>query len=535
MKILFAPAFRAISRLSVIGNVWVIIALFSAGQVAAYAGRGWLVFALAAFAVGVYLLIALAIINRLGMDRLAATLERVASGDLSVRIKPPRGVVLKRSETGRIWTAMMQMGTNLLEIVGQVRASADHIATGAHEIASGYADLSQRTEEQASTLEETAASMEQLSATVRQNADHCRQANTRAEENGARAEEAGASMRRVTDTMARIETGSKRMSEIIGLIEGIAFQTNILALNAAVEAARAGEHGRGFSVVAAEVRTLAQRSAQAAEEIKGLIRNSTNDVSAGVALVTQAQETVDRAVQGIREVRDLIDAVARASEEQNAGVVEIGKALSQLENVTQQNAALVEEGAAATGAFEQEATRLIDVVGAFKVDRMQDRDAAVALVKRALAHVHAVGQKQALKDIDDPAGQFVEGERYVYVWDINGAMLASPVSQHLLGHDMRDQVDADGKQYAEEIFEIARTKGKGWCDYRLRNPSKNNQIEPKSAYFESDGNIVVGCGIYRPEAQRSADAERQSNAAAYAPIERRAADSPMRRSRTGAR
>lgn len=518
------------ARLSVIGNVWVIIALFTVAQLAAYAGPGWLALTVVAFVLGIYLLLALALVNKLGMDRMAAALERVASGDLSIRIKPPRGVVLKRSETGRIWTAMIQMGTNLLEIVGQVRASADHIANGAHEIASGYADLSQRTEEQASTLEETAASMEQLSATVRQNADHCRQANTRAEENGARAEEAGASMRRVTDTIARIETGSKRMSEIIGLIEGIAFQTNILALNAAVEAARAGEHGRGFSVVAAEVRTLAQRSAQAAEEIKGLIEHSTNDVSAGVTLVTQAQETVDRAVQGIREVRDLIDAVARASEEQNAGVVEIGRALSQLENVTQQNAALVEEGAAATAAFEQEATRLIDVVGAFKVDRMQDRDAAVALVKRALAHIHVVGSKQAFRDIDNPMGQFVEGERYVYVWDINGPMLASPVSQHLLGHDMRDQVDADGKHYAEEIFEIARTKGKGWCDYRLRNPSKNNQIEPKSAYIESDGNIVVGCGIYRPEAQRSADAERQSNATAY-PIERRAPNSPMRRAR----
>jgi methyl-accepting chemotaxis protein len=530
MKIFFAPAFRAIARLSVIGNVWVIIALFSAGQLAAFAGRSWLPGAVAAFALGVYLLLALAIVNKLGMDRLAATLERVASGDLSVRIKAPRGIVLKRSETGRIWNAMVQMGANLLEIVGQVRASADHIANGAHEIASGYADLSQRTEEQASTLEETAASMEQLSATVRQNADHCRQANARAEENGTRAEEAGASMQRVTDTMARIETGSKRMSEI----KGIAFQTNILALNAAVEAARAGEHGRGFSVVAAEVRTLAQRSAQAAEEIKGLIRNSTKDVSAGVALVTQAQETVDRAVKGIREVRELIDAVARASEEQNAGVVEIGKALSQLENVTQQNAALVEEGAATTTAFEQEATRLIDVVGAFKVDRMQDRDAAVALVKRALAHVHAVGQKQAFKDIDNPTGPFVEGERYVYVWDMNGPMLASPVSQHLLGHNMLDQVDADGKNYAAEIFEIARTKGKGWCDYRLRNPSKNNQIEPKSAYFESNGNIIVGCGIYRPEAQRGADAERQPNAAGSLVPERRAPNSPMRRMRTGA-
>ena len=170
---------------------------------------------------------------------------------------------------------------------------------------------------------------------------------------------------------------------------------------------------------------------------------------------------------------------------------------------------------------------MIDAVGAFKVDRMQDRDAAVALVKRALAHLRAVGSEQAFKDFDDKNGSFVDGERYVYVWDINGPMLASSASQHRLGHNMMDQVDTDGKKYAVEIFEIARTKGNGWCDYRRRNPSKNNQIEPKSAYIESDGKVVVGCGIYRPEAAQAAPASRRQEASGYS-RDRRSVRSPMR-------
>jgi len=174
MKIFFAPAFVVVARFSVVGNVCLIIALLSAGQLIAALAPGWRILALALFAIGTYLLIALALVNKLGMDRLSSTLERVASGDLSVRIQPPRGVLNQKTEIGRIWSAMVQMGTNLLDIVGQVRASAEHIANGANEIASGYSDLSQRTEEQASTLEETAASMEELSATVKQNADHCR-------------------------------------------------------------------------------------------------------------------------------------------------------------------------------------------------------------------------------------------------------------------------------------------------------------------------------------------------------------------------
>jgi methyl-accepting chemotaxis protein len=519
MRAVFTPAFALIRQLSVRANLVGIVLLLFVGQLAALAAawsfagdvqtEGSLapsVVAVAAFIFAVYWLAALGTWNNLGLDRLAKTIERIASGDLTVKLRAPRGLQLENSEAGKIWASMTLMSNNLLEVVSQVRSGADHIARGSHEVAAGYTDLSQRTEEQSSTLQETAASMEQLSATVRQNAEHCRQANARADETGRRAEEAGQSMTRVTSTMTRIESGSRRMSEVIGLIEGIAFQTNILALNAAVEAARAGEQGRGFSVVAAEVRSLAQRSAQAAEEIKTLIETSSKDVSEGTTLATQAQQAVDRAVAGMHDVSQLIDSIANSSEEQSSGVQEVGKAISQLENVTQQNAALVEGGAAAATAFEGEATRLLHLVESFKVDRTEDRDRAVTLIKRAIAHIRAVGPERAIQDIQDPQGGFTEGELYIFIIDIDGIMRATPFTEGI-GQRLINHKDEDGKRYMREIIEIAKTKGKGWCDYRLRNPAKNNRIEPKSAYIERERDLVLGCGIYRPEADRAARAE----------------------------
>ena len=515
MRAFFRPAFRVLEQLRAMTTLAVMIALIAIGQAAAFRAAWnpdggasdptpWLLVAAAAFCALVYLLIALALSNKIAMERLSAALERLGSGDLTVRVQVPRGLDTTRTEAGRIWGATAQLGDSLLGIVRQVRASADHIAQGAHEIAAGYTHLSQRTEEQAATLEETAASMEELSAAVKQNAEHCRQANAKAEETGQLAEEAGRAMQRVTSTMNDIQSGSKKMSEIIGLIEGIAFQTNILALNAAVEAARAGEQGRGFSVVAAEVRSLAQRSAQAAEEIKALIEAATEDIAGGSALVAQAEQAVGRAVAGVREIAALIESIAGSSEEQAAGVQEIGKALAQLEGVTQQNAALVEEGAAAASAFEQEAARLLEVVGAFKIDRSEDRERAVALVKRAIAHLRAVGRERALADINDPHGPFVEGERYVIVWDRKGVQLASAGAPQFNGRDMSNHTDVDGKLITRDVLELAASMGSGWYDYRMMNPV-TGRVEPKSLYVEKHRNLVFGCGIYRPEAEREAD------------------------------
>ena len=452
----------------------------------------------------IYLLAGLALAHNRSLDYLSTALERIASGNLSEGTAVRARLHAATSETDRILGALAQMCANLVQIVNQVRAGADHIANGSHQIAAGYTDLSQRTEEQASTLEETAASMEELSATVKQNEHNCREADASAEEAGARAEEVVSSMRGVSGTMTRIEANSRKMSEIIGLIEGIAFQTNILALNAAVEAARAGEHGRGFTVVASEVRSLAQRSAQASEEIKALIQVSTKDVVDGAELVTRAEHAVARAVAAVRDVSARIGSIATASAEQSAGVDGIGKAVTQLEHVTQQNAALVEEGVAASTAFAREAAGLIDAVGAFKLDRVAERDQAVALVKRGVEHVRAVGAEQALQDFHNPKGGFVEGEGYIYAFNRGGVLLASPFRPDLLGVDQSEHVDHDGKKYVREILRIAQTMGKGWCDYRSTNPV-THRPDAKSAYIERADDLIIGCGIYSGASEPNTD------------------------------
>ena len=260
------------------------------------------------------------------------------------------------------------MNESLVRMVGQVRSGSDVIASASGEIASGNLDLSSRTESQASSLEETAAAMETLTHTVQQNANHAREANALAISASEVALKGGSVVSRVVHTMASINTSSKKVVDIIGVIDGIAFQTNILALNAAVEAARAGEQGRGFAVVASEVRSLAQRSAAAAKEIKILIADSVQQVDAGAALVDQAGTTMDDIVASIKRVTDLMSEMAEASQGESCGIAQINEAISQMDRITQQNAALVEEAAAASASLQGQANRLAGVVSVFKLD-----------------------------------------------------------------------------------------------------------------------------------------------------------------------
>jgi methyl-accepting chemotaxis protein len=288
--------------------------------------------------------------------------QAVAAGDLGSRIE-----VRYKDETGQLLQALKDMNENLTRIVSEVRTGTDTISAASQDVASGNLDLSSRTEEQASSLEETASSMEQLTATVRQNAENARQANELAISAADVAVKGGDVVSRVVDTMNSINASSKKTVDIISVIDGIAFQTNILALNAAVEAARAGEQGRGFAVVASEVRNLAQRSAAAAKEIKVLISDSVEKVGAGTALVDQAGVTMDEVVSSIKRVTQLMADTAAASEEESAGLEQINKAIIQMDQITQQNAALVEEAAAASDSMQGQAANLAAAVSVFKL------------------------------------------------------------------------------------------------------------------------------------------------------------------------
>lgn len=289
--------------------------------------------------------------------------RRITEGDLTSTI-PVTGT----DETGHLLQALNEMRESLRSIVGRVRTGTDIIATASSEIAAGNLDLSSRTEQQASSLEETSSSMEELTATVKENADNARQADNLAKMASEVASKGGAVVAQVVGTMTAINDSSRKIADIISVIDGIAFQTNILALNAAVEAARAGDQGRGFAVVAAEVRTLAQRSAGAAKEIKALIGDSVEKVESGAKLVDDAGMTMGEIVISIKRVTDIMGAITSASHEQTAGIVQINQAITEMDAVTQQNAALVEEAAAAAESLRDQAAALAQVVAVFKTD-----------------------------------------------------------------------------------------------------------------------------------------------------------------------
>ncbi|MGZ8290723.1 MAG: methyl-accepting chemotaxis protein [Telluria sp.] len=315
----------------------------------------------------------------------------IAAGDLAVDIRTDDG------DEGSLLLAMKGMRDSLVGIVSQVRTGTGAIATASVEITAGNHDLSARTEAQAGTLEETASSMEELTGTVRQNADNARQANLLAVSASEVAVKGGAVVSQVVDTMASINESSKKIVDIIGVIDGIAFQTNILALNAAVEAARAGEQGRGFAVVATEVRNLAQRSAAAAHEIKSLIGNSVERVEVGARLVDEAGRTMNEIVTSVKRVTDIMNEISTASAEQTDGIEQVNQAIGQMDEATQRNAALVEQATAAAASLQDEAQALAQVVSIFKLDASQQ--ASVQTLARPAAQRPAAARKPALRKI----------------------------------------------------------------------------------------------------------------------------------------
>ncbi|MEG0558502.1 MAG: methyl-accepting chemotaxis protein, partial [Comamonas sp.] len=333
------------------------------------------ILATSAIAIALAIFLAVAITRSITrpLTQAVAVADRVASGDLSGQI-----VVKSRDEMGQLLNALKRMQQSLVTTVTTVRSNAQGVASASAQIAVGNSDLSSRTEEQASALEQTAASMEQLGATVRQNADSARQANQMAISASSVAAQGGEVVAEVIATMKNIDASSSKIADIISVIDGIAFQTNILALNAAVEAARAGEQGRGFAVVASEVRALAQRSAEAAKEIKLLIANSGQCVEHGSQLVDKAGKTMIEVVTAIRSVTDLMGEISSASHEQSSGMAQVGEAVTQMDQTTQQNAALVEEMAAAASSLNSQAQALVGAVEVFKLSEFEQTNRAAA-------------------------------------------------------------------------------------------------------------------------------------------------------------
>jgi methyl-accepting chemotaxis protein len=346
-------------------------------------------------AVSLAWLVTRSVVRQLGGDPRYATevAKRVAAGDLSCAIDH------NQDDEASLIAAMALMQDNLTGIVRQIKESTESIDTASRQIAEGNGNLSQRTEEQASSLEETAASIEELTGTVKQNADSAQKANQLAMSASGIAAKGGSVVKQVVDTMSEISQSSRQIGDIITVIDGIAFQTNILALNAAVEAARAGEQGRGFAVVASEVRNLAQRSAEAARQIKGLIQDSMNRVSSGARLVDEAGSTMQQIVASVKQVCDLIGEISAASAEQAASTDEVNRAIGQMDGVTQQNAALVEEVAAATESLRQQAQTLTRAVAAFKLARSAPAPAALPV------------RSPATRDRRVPAGAAPSGQR----------------------------------------------------------------------------------------------------------------------------
>ena len=382
--------FASVSRSEATG--WLVVAEVPADEALAdlHSQMAWLggVLALAVVLMAIALGIAIRRAVR-PLQRISEHLEAIGHGDLSRPLLLPE----RRDEIGVISRSVEFMRTSLVGIVGNVRRGTDTIATASGQIAAGNQDLSSRTEEQASSLEETAASMEELTSTVKQNADNARQANQLAVSASNVAVRGGAVVAQVVQTMGAINTSSRKIVDIIGVIDGIAFQTNILALNAAVEAARAGEQGRGFAVVAAEVRNLAQRSAAAAKEIKTLIGDSVEKVEEGSKQVAQAGQTMDEIVGSVRRVTDIMAEIEAASREQTQGIEQINQAIGQMDQVTQQNAALVEEAAAATQSLQEQAGGLSQVVSVFRLGSEDGKSASIHSPVRQVAGKRDVRHK----------------------------------------------------------------------------------------------------------------------------------------------
>jgi|CXWL01.1.fsa_nt_gi methyl-accepting chemotaxis protein len=421
--------------------------------------------------------------------------KRMALGDLSQPYEAEA-----HGELGELQLALQETTARMFRIVADVRHGTVAVAATSGLIAADNTALSSRTESQASALQQTAATMEELTATVRQNAENAKRASQLAHTATDCAIQGGQVVGQVVDTMGSIRASSRKIGDIIGVIDGIAFQTNILALNAAVEAARAGEQGLGFAVVAAEVRNLAQRSATAAKEIKLLIGESVQEVNAGSQLVDDAGTAMNEVVSSIKRVASIMSEIASASVEQSTGIDEINLAVIQTDTMTQQNAALVEEASRTAAGLQEQAVSLSQAVSIFKLGEREfgNADEAVGMVHAARAFMDSRGRDAFIEEVNKlNRGRFIDRDLYLSIYSVAGqCVVGHGTNRRLLGVATHTIKDLDGKFFVKDIMTIAKRDGAGWMEYKWSNPlTKQSMV--KSAYFELAGDLILACGTYK--------------------------------------
>ena len=433
---------------------------------------------------------------------LQGSVTQLAAGDFSTKVQL-RGT----DELSVVAQAIDGMTGRLSEMVADIRSNSTMVAQAGFSLAADTKKLSERTESQASSLEQTTASVQELSGAVRQNAQGAEAASAMAVRVRQMAEEGGSAVQSAVVSMQDIQASSKRVQEIVGVIEGLAFQTNILALNAAVEAARAGEQGRGFAVVATEVRSLAQRSAASAREIKALIGASAGHVNTGSAQIGGASQTFAEIVRGIREVADSVHAIKTRTAEQSSGLDQIAQAVHHIDEITQQNAQMVEGTFHSSTQLSERAALLAAAVSSFRL-RQGSADEALALVRRATAVYGAQGAA-ALNAITNPAGGFSDRDMYVFAFDRQGIYRAFAVNAAKVGTAVRDNPGVDGDKLVRDAFAQAE-RGGGWVDYEITNP-QSGSVGLKTSYVVGvTSDLLLGCDIYKQRGAASAVAAQTS-------------------------
>jgi len=423
------------------------------------------------------------------LRRVTVAMRETASGNLRAHVRS-RG----RDELAELANLLQTMIANLSAMVAEVRSNSALVANAGKSLALGNRDLADRTEQQAANLEQTAASVQQLSSTVHQNAETAGDSDAQAARVRDVAETGAQSMEGAVQSVEAIQKSAQQMNEIIGVIDSLAFQTNILALNAAVEAARAGEQGRGFAVVANEVRTLAQRSAASSKEIRQLIEASSSQVATSVAKIKDSGKNMSQIVNGVRGVAANMSLISAASAEQSTGLIEISSAVTQLDEITQRNAQMVERAVQQANQLEQRAAHLSRAVASFMLQQGTAEE-AIALVEQAVEYRRQTGREAFVRDLTDPGRGFHDRDMYVFALDSQGVYRAFGGNPAKVGGRVQDIAGIDGQGLLESIMAQAEIEP-GWVEYDIVNPASGD-VQAKMSYVTKVDDLYLGCGVYK--------------------------------------